>query len=153
MRIVAKKEAIDLRDDPRPTDRVMWNRMRIAAEAEVIHPSWGCKLYQLHREGRIDNDEREAADEYIRVIENHKRLQATDPDDNPDDLGYRRVNKAKQRYNDVREAIGFGRRILDPLLFEEVWPRSPKEHLIVKQCLVILKNFFATGTKRKRKTR
>lgn len=150
MKVAAEKK-LELEDDPRPRDRVVWNRMRLAAEAEAIHPAWGCALYRLHREGRIDNDEREAADEYIRVIENHKRIQATDPDERPDDLGYRRVAKAKRQYNDAREAIGFGRRVLDPLLFEEQWPQSQKEHLIVKQCLIILKNLFATGTKRQRR--
>jgi hypothetical protein len=153
MKLVEAEETIALDDDPRPTDRARWQRIRLAVEAELIDPAWGCKLYQLHREKRIDNDEREAGDEYYRVIENHRRLQATDPeeDEGGSELAYKRVQKAKDRYTDAREAIGFGRRVLDPLIFEEVYPASEREHLIAKQCLTILKNLFATGTKRKQK--
>jgi hypothetical protein len=153
MKLVTAEEPIALDDDPRPADRARWQRLRLAVEAELIHRDWGCKLYQLHREKRIDNDEREAGDEYYRVIENHRRLQATDPeeDEGGSELAYKRVQKAKDRFNDAREAIGFGRRFLDPLIFEEVYPACEKEHIIIKQCLVILKNLFATGTKRQRK--
>jgi hypothetical protein len=152
MKQVADTEP-ELNEDPRPLDRAKWQRLRLAVEAELIDRAWGCKLYQLHREKRIDNDEREAGDEYQRVIENHRRLQATDPEEDPagQELAYKRIQKAKERYSDAIEAIGFGRRILDPLIFEEVYPASEKEHIIVKQCLVILKNLFATGTNRQRK--
>ena len=153
MKLVKKQDNTEqIDDDPRPRDRVVWNRIRLMVEEEACHPAWGCALYRLHRLGRIDNDEREAGDQYIKIIENHRRLQGTDPDEYPDDLAYRRVNKAKQRHNEAREAIGFGHRILDPLLFEDRWPASEKEHLIVKQALFVLKNFLATGrTKRVRK--
>jgi hypothetical protein len=152
MKTVAETEPL-LDEDPRPMDRARWQRARLAVEAELIDRAWGCKLYQLHREKRIDNDEREAGDQYQRVIENHRRLQATDPEEDPagQELAYRRIQKAKDEYNDAREAIGFGRRVLDPLIFEEVYPACEKEHVIVKQCLVILKNLFATGTNRQRK--
>jgi hypothetical protein len=152
MKTVAETEPL-LDEDPRPMDRARWQRARLAVEAELIDRAWGCKLYQLHREKRIDNDEREAGDQYQRVIENHRRLQATDPEEDPagQELAYRRIQKAKDEYNDAREAIGFGRRVLDPLILEEVYPACEKEHVIVKQCLVILKNLFATGTNRQRK--
>jgi hypothetical protein len=153
MKLVAKAEAVDIKDNPRPKDRVMWNRMMLVVEHEACHPAWGCALYRLHRLGRIDNDEREAGDRYWKVIEDHRREQATDPDELPEyarDMAYRRVAKAKKRCNEATAAIGFGRRVLDPLIFEERWPQSEKEHLIVKQCLSVLKTFFLTGKRTKR---
>lgn len=152
MKLVAKP-ALDLQDDPRPKDRALWNGLRLLIESELAHPAWRCALYRLHREGRIDNDEREAGDRYWRVVDDYRRTQATDPEESPEierELEYKRINRAKKRYNEVLGMIGFGRRVLDPLIFENEWPRSEREHLIVKQCLIVLKNFFATGTKRGR---
>lgn len=140
----------DLMTDPRPQDRAMWNSLRLVLESELCHPAWRCALYRLHREGRIDNDEREAGDRYWQVIEEHRNQQQIDPDDDGDDLTLRRINRAKKRYNEVLGVVGFGRRVLDPLIFEEQYPQSEREHLIVKQCLTVLKTFFLTGTKRQR---
>jgi hypothetical protein len=152
MKAVAEAEQLDINDDPRPRDRVLWNRLRLILEADLADKAWGCCLYRLHREGRISNDEREAGDRYFKVVEDHRKLQDTDPDDAPEharDLAYRRVNKAKAKYEDARALIGFGTRILDPLIFDEVWPSCEKEHLIAKQCLNILATFFNTGLRTK----
>ena len=151
MKLVAKPEKT-IKQNPRDWGRDEWNRLRDLVEKEACHEAWGCCLYKMHRLGRIDNDEREAGDRYIQVVNNYIRLEDTDPEEGPDtELAYRRVNRAKRRYREVTEEIGFGRRVLDPLLFDERWPVGEKEHLIVKQSLMVLKNFFATGTKRKRK--
>lgn len=154
MRVVAKAEAL-IQDDPRPADKATWHRLKLMVEHEACHPAWGCALYRLERTGRITRDEKMAGDQYWRVCEDYKRIQATDPEDEPEqgrDLAYRRINRAKRKYDEIKGFLGFGRRVLDPLIFEERWPESEKEHLIVKQCLVLLKNFFSTGTKRVRKS-
>jgi hypothetical protein len=63
-----------LTDDPKPRDRVMWQRLRLLVEDEACHRDWGCALYRLHRTGRIDNDQREAGDKFIPIAREYKKL-------------------------------------------------------------------------------
>jgi hypothetical protein len=63
-----------LTDDPKPKDRLIWGRLRLAVEDEVIHRDWGCALYRLHRTGRINNDQREAGDKYGSLVRDYRKL-------------------------------------------------------------------------------
>jgi hypothetical protein len=75
MRLVKTAEQEpSLTDDPKPRDRVTWQRMRIAVEHEACHRDWGCALYTLHRTGRINNDQREAGDKYAALIRDYRKL-------------------------------------------------------------------------------
>jgi hypothetical protein len=73
MKQVAKVEA-SLESDPKPMDRVTWQRIRVAVAHEAIHRDWGCALYTLHRTGRINNDQREAGDKFARLAFDYKKL-------------------------------------------------------------------------------
>ena len=150
MKSVAETEEVSIKDNPRTKDRVRWHRIMQLVETESCDRAWGCALYKLNRLGRIDNDEREAGDKYLKLVEDHRRLQETDPEEleHGKELAYKRILRAEERYNQARKLIGFGTLTLDPLISDEVWPAGEKEHLIVKQCLNILKTFFAFGTKR-----
>lgn len=153
MKLVAKVDP-ELKDDPRSVDRVSWNRIRLLAEHRAIHDAWGSVLYRLHADGRIDNDEREAGDRYWWVIEDYRRAQATDPEESPEyqrELEYKRIAKAKKRYIEVKGMLGLGRNVLDRVVIENEWPCCEREQLIVKQCLSILKTFFLSGKRTKRK--
>jgi hypothetical protein len=71
MKLVKKNTKADpeLRDDPRPKDTVMWNRLRLMVEEEACDRAWGCALYRLHRTGWITTEHREAGDEYQRIVQ------------------------------------------------------------------------------------
>src|SRR6185436_20892658 len=71
---MANKPEPDVQDDPRPLDRVNWQRLRIAADHEAIHRDWGCALYTLHRSGRITNDQREAGDRYAALVLDYRKI-------------------------------------------------------------------------------
>jgi hypothetical protein len=73
MKQVAKVEA-SLESDPKPMDRVTWQRIRVAVAHEAVHRDWGCALYTLHRTGRINNDQREAGDKYARLVRDFRKL-------------------------------------------------------------------------------
>lgn len=74
MRLVAKKAELELNTDPRPMDRVIFNRLKLMVEHEACHPAWGCALYRLHRLGRIDNDQREAGDKFAMLASDYKKV-------------------------------------------------------------------------------
>jgi hypothetical protein len=150
---VADTEEVSIKESPRTKDRVRWDRILQLVETESCDRAWGCALYKLNRRGRIDNDEREAGDKYLKLVEDHRRLQETDPEELEygKELAYKRIRRAQELYTQARKLIGVGAQVLDPLLFDEIWPVGEKEHLIVKQCLTILKTFFASGTKRQHK--
>src|SRR4029078_6132879 len=71
---MANKPEPDIQDDPKPLDRVNWQRFRIAADHEAIHRDWGCVLYTIHRGGRITNDEREAGDRYAALVLDYRKI-------------------------------------------------------------------------------
>jgi hypothetical protein len=73
MKAVAKSEP-RIRDDPKPMDRLVWQRIRGLVEREACHSDWACALYSLHRMGRINNDQREAGDLYARLIKDFRKL-------------------------------------------------------------------------------
>ncbi len=154
--MVAKAESTYLKDDPKGIrDPARFKVLESMVFDEAISGTWTCMFYRFLRKHDLGNDERTVGNQYIQLVMDHRALQAKDPEELPEierPLAYRRTKRTKDRYNEVRNSvIGFGRRILDPLLFEEVWPASEKEHLIAKLCLANLKIFFAKGTKPERK--
>ncbi len=149
--MVAKKEqALALTDDPKGIrDPVAWKRLEVMIFDEACSDTWGCAFYRFLRKHGLGADERNAGNKYIQLVMDHRKYQGQDPEESPEierELKYRRTRRTKERYLEVRDkVIGFGRRILDPLLFEETYPTSEKEHLIVKLCLANLKIFFNSG--------
>jgi hypothetical protein len=71
---MAKAAEVSLHVDPKPMERVTWQRLKVVVEHEACHRDWGCALYTLHRTGRIGNDEREAGDKYASLIRDHRKL-------------------------------------------------------------------------------
>lgn len=72
---MAKESETTIKDDPRTIlERSIWQRVRLAACVEVLHPDWGTALYALHRANRLDNDQREAGDRYARLIRDFRKL-------------------------------------------------------------------------------
>lgn len=152
MRLAEKAEDISLDDDPRPLDRVLFNRIKLLVEHEAIDRAWGCVLYRLHRLGRIDNDAREAGDRYWKIVDDHWKYQATDPDEAGQavELAYRRVNRAKRRFKEATGVLGIHRKAVDSVVMSDEWPTSERAHKLVRNGLDALKIFFATGTKHER---
>jgi hypothetical protein len=75
MKLVTKEASEPcILDDPRPKDRVTWQRIRVAVEHEACHRDWGCALYTLHRSGRINNEQREAGDKYGMLVRDFRKL-------------------------------------------------------------------------------
>lgn len=73
MKLVAKTQA-NIKSDPRWLERDNWQEIRVAVDHEAAHRDWRCALYRLHRIGRIDNDQREAGDKYLRLIRDFRAL-------------------------------------------------------------------------------
>jgi hypothetical protein len=71
---MAKAAEVSLHVDPKPMERVTWQRLKVVVEHEACHRDWGCALYTLHRSGRIDNDQREAGDKYAALVRDHRKL-------------------------------------------------------------------------------
>jgi hypothetical protein len=105
---MAKTEEAQLTDDPKPKDRLVWGRLRLALEAEVVHRDWGCALYRLHRTGRINNDQREAGDKYGSLVRDHRKLWR----DRMGDIevyrspGYDSLERRSRATSDVEWALG-----------------------------------------------
>lgn len=67
------KKAVEIKQDPKTIARSDWQRIRRLVEDEACHPDWGCALYRLHRIGRLNNDQREAGDEYAKLVRSYRR--------------------------------------------------------------------------------
>jgi hypothetical protein len=74
MKLVATKQELDVKADPKTIDRDNWQDLRVAADHEAIHRDWKCSLYRLHRTNRINNDQREAGDKYAALIRDRRKL-------------------------------------------------------------------------------
>lgn len=149
MKIVGNA-ALALDDDPRPKDRAMWNRLKLVVEAELCDRAWGCKLYQMHREGLIDNAEREAGDKYQIICRDFERWQDTDPDTliaEAQEFALKKIQVVKRRFNDCIEILGLRRKVVDSVVLHEEWPAYETHKKEVKRGLGDLANFFAKGTK------
>lgn len=147
MKLVTKEQEIELNMDPRPMDRATENRLRVMVFAEAIKPTWGCVLYTLERQGRITADQKEAGNRYWQLAADYTRLMDTDPNT---ELDYKRVDRIKKRYKEAVQSLGLGRKFVDAVVIEDLWPESERGHLALKQGLELLNIFFSTGTKRKR---
>jgi hypothetical protein len=73
MKAVAKSEP-KLETNPRLLDRDNWQDVRLIVDHEAAHRDWRCALYRLHRTGRINNDQREAGDKYLKLIMDFRDL-------------------------------------------------------------------------------
>ncbi len=148
MKMAASPEP-KITDDPRVRDPVIANRIRLMVEHEATHQAWGCCLYRLWRVGRISNEQKEAGDEYQRIVESHKHFQTIDPDEvRPEarDFLLRRIGRAKTKWATAVDRLGLGRKAVDRLIFEEIWPNE-HEGRMIRDGLQLLANIFGRGTK------
>lgn len=157
MKAVAEKtEELDILDDPRPKDRVMWNRLRLALEAELCHRAWGCKLYELQRRGEITLDAMRGGDKYHQAVLDWRRWIATDPDEFvPEARQFieGKIARAKRKIKDCTQVINPHRNgYVDAIVLYEEWPVLGWQRQRAIEALEDLGTFFAKGTKRKRKT-
>jgi hypothetical protein len=148
LREVAKTAEPVLTDDPRYLDREGKQRLRVMIHLEKIKGAWGSVLYTLRDSNRITRDQADAGDRYWTLTQDYRRLMETDPQT---ELDIRRVDRAKKRYAEVLDIMGMVRKYVDEVVFENVWPVGERGHLAVVQGLELLRIFFDTGTKRKRK--
>jgi hypothetical protein len=155
VKLVAEKaEDLDLMDDPRPKDRVMWNRLRLVLEAELCNEAWGCKLYQMHREGFIDLEARKAGDKYQVIHSDWVKWNLTDPDVvRPEAKQFveGKIARAKRKYQDCRIIMGLRQKVVDMVVLRDEWPVYETQKREVRLALDDLATFFAKGTKRKQK--
>jgi hypothetical protein len=137
---------VTLKDDPRVRDPAMWQRLRVLVEHEAIDRAWGCPLYILNRIGFLTNEQREAGDRYQTIVAEHNKQQQKDP--HPDDeLGLRRIDRAKAKWRDAINVLGMGRNTVDWLVLQENPLCSERERLIARDALQLLANFFNKGNK------
>jgi hypothetical protein len=149
MKLVKKNTKADpeLRDDPRPKDTVMWNRLRLMVEEEACDRAWGCALYRLHRTGWITTEHREAGDEYQRIVLDYVETQKRDPDEEPEDeLLPRRIERAKTRYREAIDVLGLGRNVVDWLILQDNH-LTEREKYIARDALQLLANYLHSGNK------
>jgi hypothetical protein len=152
MKLVKKNTKADpeLRDDPRPKDTVMWNRLRLMVEEEACDRAWGCALYRLHRTGWITTEQREAGDRYGDAWEEFCLMHRQDPDDTPqDELLPRRIKRAKEIWQNCLDLVGIGRTIVDALVIRDEH-LTEREKYIARDALQLLANYFRLGTKGER---
>lgn len=147
------KPSEEIKEDPRKIREVAeWNRLRLIIWSEAGHQAWGCPLYALARAGKISEDHREAGDLYYRAIRDYKSTQAIDLDDIParsQDFQKRRIAKAKGRYLDLVSLLGLGRRLVDDLVFEEIYPATERQMVLTRACLEQLRIYFKEGEKKR----
>jgi hypothetical protein len=151
-RAKAEDGAPDLRDDPRMRDPAMWQRLRLMVEHEAVDRAWGCPLYILNRTGVLTNEQREAGDKYQQIVSTHWKLQQTDPDEMPEparELAAKRVERAKEKYEDAVEVLGLGRNVVDWLVLHEEPLGSESQRRMAKDALQLLANFFNRGNKKR----
>jgi len=149
MKVVPAKSEPRFDDDPRILDREHKQRLRVMVHLEKIKGPWANVLYTLRDCGRITRDQADAADKYWVLKRDYDREMDSDPQD---ELSVRRVERLKKRYREAWEALGLGRRYVDEVVFENIWPVGERGHLAVAQGLEMLRIFFDTG-KNKRRTR
>jgi hypothetical protein len=126
MKQVAESEEVDLRDDPRPMDRVMWNRLRLVLEAELCDKAWGCKLYQMHREGLISIEAMRAGDKYHQAVIDWRRWQGIDPEEFEPirrEFLYGKIKRSKQKLKEFTDILGVLRnKYVEEIVLYEQWP-------------------------------
>jgi hypothetical protein len=142
---------LDLNDDPRPKDAVMWQRLRVMVEHDAVDRAWGCPLYILHRIGWITSEQREAGDRYWKARDNFAKMHAKDPDEERDELLPRRIQKAKEVYRDCLDILGRGRSSVDTLVIYEEHLTERQKYL-ARDGLQLLSNYFRLGNKTRTKT-
>jgi hypothetical protein len=157
MKLVAEKaEDLDIMDDPRPKDRVMWNRLRLVLEAELCHQAWGCKLYQMHREGQITLDAMRAGDKYHQAILDWRTWNGVDPEEWEPirrQFLYGKIDRAKRKLKEFTDVIGILRnKYVEEIILYERWPAYHWQKRKAIEGLEDLGIFLLKGTKRKRQT-
>lgn len=139
-----------LRDDPRVRDPVAWNRLKLMVMDEACDRAWGCSLYRMHRNGLIDNEQREAGDKYHKIIADYINTQQVDPDEKvtTQDYWLKKIERSRQRRDEVVALLGIGRGLLDSLILHDEYPSTPRQKVFVRAMLQALSIFFKTGRKK-----
>lgn len=155
--IAEKIEELDLMDDPRPKARVMWNRLRLVLEAELCNEAWGCKLYQMHREGHISLEARRAGDKYHQAVLDWRRWEAIDPEEfipERRQFLYGKIDRAKRKLNEFVDVFGpFCHPHIEAIVMYEQWPAYQWQKKRAVEGLERLAIFISKGrTKRVQKT-
>lgn len=143
-----KDDGMSVKDDPRVRDPVIFNRLKLMVEHEACHPAWGCVLYQMHRQGQLSNEQKEAGDIYQRIQYDWDRCQVVDPDVLPpeeQELWLKRIDRARERRKRAVEILGVGRRSVDWVVLENNQPQSERERLVIRDGLQLIANFFGRG--------
>lgn len=148
MKAVTSKPELRLDDDPRILDREHKQRLRVMVHTEKIKGCWANVLYTLRDCGRITREQADAGDKYWTLRRDWVREMTRDPQD---ELSLRRVKRVKDRYSGAIESLGLGRKYVDEVVFENIWPVGEAGHLAVARGLEVLRIFFDQGTKRERK--
>lgn len=147
------QEDIKLSEDPKSIkDPVRWNNLRVMVFHDAIDRAWICPLYTLNRIGWLTNEQREAGDRYQQITIDYNNSQQTDPDElvpEAQPLAYKRIERRKALWKECIEVLGFGRRIVDDLVLQELHLGTERERIIARDGLQLLANLFAKGrTKR-----
>jgi hypothetical protein len=144
MKLVAKtKRDISMKEDPRLIREVArWQTLAIMIDEEWIDRSWRVPLYRLYRTGWITSTQREAGDEYQRIVYDHRECQGLDPDIFDDEFTLRRIERAKAKWNEAVKVLGLGRKVVDELVLLEKPVLTEREKYIARDGLQLLANFF-----------
>jgi hypothetical protein len=151
LKMAKTDEKLELTDEPRMRDPVMYNRLRIMIEEEAIKPTWGCPLYIAARKGGwLTEDQKRAGDKYQQIVLDYNQAQASDPNEWPEatrELAYARVKRRKDIWKECTVLLGLGRKAVDRLVLEEITLITQAERSVARDGLQLLSNFFNIGTK------
>jgi hypothetical protein len=145
--------------DPRAREPAMMARLRDLVDKELIHRAWGCELWKLERCGLITREQREAGDEYERVVRADRRGLEFDIDQFPEELHSnltRTISAKRRQRKEASELLAFGRdgifirRSVDGLCIENEYPATEQAKIWVRTGLSRLETLFFTGSKKPR---
>lgn len=144
-------------EDPRKIrEPYIFGRLRNLVYDELCHEAWGCMLYRLNRGGHLGRDGNSlvvAANEYIKQVNSHHYFQTKDPDQvRPEGKEFllRQISSARVKFEDATELLGLRRKVIDPLLFDEIYPASEAEKKVARDGLTLLSHFYNTGRRTNR---
>jgi hypothetical protein len=156
MKLVAKvAEDPEARDDPRPMSRALWNRAKVVIEKEFAHPAWGCKLYEMQREGLISMDAMRAGDKYHQAYLDWRKWQAIDPEEflpERRQFLYGKIKWSKRKLKEMTDVLTLLRnKYVEDIVIHEEWPPYYWQKMRACEALEELAIFLCKGTKRVRK--